>query len=204
MSRLLRVCLFGALAVSVCLLASSVTRGDDDEDLPDIKEAQKVTDKLKKLTDAVADGKTKELADLKKAVNDTTDLKHIMWAAYKPPAKGGFGANPKPDSKSGDGIERRLDLLSQKGITQGQLTKESDNLIRAAQVAQAIAEIAELNTPRMNMAKKPIADWTKFNNQQKEGAKELIEAVKANKPADVKTAATKLYGSCTSCHGVFR
>jgi cytochrome c556 len=204
MNRLVRVCLIGSLALGIGLLASSVTRGDDDDDLPDIKEAQKVTDKLKKLTDAVADGKTKDLADLKKAVNDTTDLKHIMWAAYKPPAKGGFGANPKPDSKAGEGIERRLDLLSQKGITQGQLAKESDNLIRAAQVAQAMAEIAELNTPRMNMPKKPIADWTKFNNQQKEGAKELIDAVKANKPADVKTAATKLYGSCTSCHGVFR
>src|SRR5438132_14253213 len=102
MSRSVRVALFAALTLGVCLLAVSATRSADDDDAADIKEAQKVSDKLKKLVDAVAEGKAKDLGDLKKAVNDTTGLKHIMWAAYKPQAKGGFGANPKPGS-SGEG-----------------------------------------------------------------------------------------------------
>jgi hypothetical protein len=203
MSRSVRLASFAALALSVCLLAVPVTRSADDDDAADIKEAQKVSDKLRKLVDAVAEGKAKDIPDLKKAVNDTAELKHIMWAAYKPQAKGGFGANPKPGG-SGEGIERRLDRLGTKGITQGQLDKESEDLIRIAQVAQALAEIAEMHTPQQNAPNKPIAKWVKFNQAQKQSAQELIDAVKANKPKDVQAAATKLYGSCTDCHGVFR
>jgi cytochrome c556 len=98
-----------------------------------------------------------------------------------------------------------LDRLSNKGILQGQLTKESEDLIRMAQVTQALAEIAEMNTPKMNIdGKKTVAAWQKFNKDQKDGAQDLIDAVKANNPKNVGAAATKLYGSCTSCHGVFR
>jgi hypothetical protein len=137
-------------------------------------------------------------------LNDATDLKHIMWAAYKPQAKGGVGANPKPGATTGLGIERKLDLLSQKGIPQAQLSRESADLIRMAQVVQATAEIAEMNTPKKDEPKKPVADWKRFNKDQKDAAQDLIDAVRANNPNQVRTAATKLYGSCTSCHGVFR
>jgi hypothetical protein len=205
MSRLLQVCQFGALALAVCLLAAPLPSwADDKDDAADIKEAQKATEKLKKLTDAIADGKEKDIADLKKALNDTSDLKHIMWAAYKPQAKGGLGANPKPDSSTGMGIERKLDIISQKGIPQAQLNRESADLIRMAQVVQAIAEIADMNTPKKDEAKKTVADWKKFNKEQKDAAQDLIDAVKASNQNQVRAAATKLYGSCTSCHGVFR
>jgi hypothetical protein len=205
MSRLLQFCPFGVFALTVCLLTAPARCGaDDKDDAADIKEAQKATDKLKKLTDAIAEGREKDLADLKKALNDATDLKHIMWAAYKPQAKGGLGANPKPDSTTGMGIERKLDLIAQKGLPQTQLTRESADLIRMGQVAQAVAEIAEMNTPKKDEAKKTVADWKKFNKEQKDAAQDLIEALKANNPSQVRTAATKLYGSCTSCHGVFR
>jgi cytochrome c556 len=205
MSRLLQLCQLSAVMLALCLLASPhPCSADDKDDAADIKEAQKATEKLKKLTDAIAEGKEKEIADLKKALNDTTDLKHIMWAAYKPQAKGGLGANPKPDSSTGMGIERKLDLISQKGLPQTQVTRESADLIRMAHVVQAIAEIAEMNTPKMDEPKKPVADWKKFNKEQKEAAQDLIDAVKANNAGQVRTAATRLYGSCTSCHGVFR
>ena len=205
MSRLLQFCPFGVFALTVCLLTAPARCGaDDKDDAADIKEAQKATDKLKKLTDAIAEGREKDLADLKKALNDATDLKHIMWAAYKPQAKGGLGANTKPDSTTGMGIERKLDLIAQKGLPQTQLTRESADLIRMGQVAQAVAEIAEMNTPKKDETKKAVADWKKFNKEQKDAALDLIEAVKANNPSQVRTAATKLYGSCTSCHGVFR
>ena len=203
MSRSVRCASFAVLSLIACLLAVPVTRSRDDDDAADIKEAQKVSDRLRKLVDAVADGRAKDVSDLKKPVSDTTDLKHIMWAAYKPRAKGGFGANPKAGG-SGEGIERRLDRLGAKGITAGQLDRESADLIRIAQVAQAMAEIAETHTPQQDMPNKPIAKWVKFNAQQKQSAQDLIDAVKANKPKDVQAAAAKLYGSCTGCHGVFR
>jgi hypothetical protein len=205
MSRLLQFCPFGVFALTACLLTAPARCGaDDKDDAEDIKEAQKAAEKLKKLTDAIAEGREKDLAELKKSLNDATDLKHIMWVAYKPQAKGGVGANPKPDSSTGMGIERKLDLIAQKGIPQTQLTRESADLIRMAQVAQAVAEIAEMNTPKKDEAKKTVADWQKFNKEQKDAAQDLIDAVKANNPGQVRTAATRLYGSCTSCHGVFR
>jgi hypothetical protein len=205
MSRLLQLCPFGVLALAVCLLtAPARSCGDDKDDAEDIKEAKKATEKLKKLTDAIAEGRDKDLAELKQALNDATDLKHIMWAAYKPQAKGGLGANPKPDGSTGMGIERKLDLIAQKGIPQTQLTRESADLIRMAQVTQAVAEIAEMNTPKKDDGKKTVADWKKFDKEQKDAAQDFIDAVKANNPAQVRTAATRLYGSCTSCHGVFR
>jgi cytochrome c556 len=61
-----------------------------------------------------------------------------------------------------------------------------------------------LNTPRPNAPNKPIAKWQQFNKQQQQAAQDLLDAVKANKPKDVQAAATKLYASCTACHGVFR
>jgi cytochrome c556 len=204
MSRLVRVSLFGTLALALSLLAGPVTRGADDDDLADIKEAQKVSDKLKKLIDAVADGKTMDLPELKKAVKDTTDLKHVMWAAYKPREKGGLGVGDKAGAIKPDGIEIKLINMGKKPLTAAQLEKEGPAIIQMAKVAQGMVEVVELNTPGQDLPKKPIADWKKFNKEQKDGAQDLIDAVNKNNPKAVQAAATKLYGSCTSCHGVFR
>ena len=213
MSQFRSVWLFAVLALGICLASTPATRSADEDDADDMKEAQKVADKLKKLTDAVAKRgeattnpkeNDKAIEDLKKGVNNTTDLKHIMWAAYKPRTKGGQGVGEKAGSVTPDGIEAKLVNLSKKPLPAGQLQKESADLIRLAQVAQAISEIAEMNAPKPGQPKQPLAKWMLFNKDQKDGAKDLIDAVNANKPAAVQTAATKLYGSCTQCHGVFR
>ncbi len=212
MSRFARRWQSGILVLGVCLFATPGTRSADD-DADDIKEAQKATDKLKKLVDAVAkrgeagtDAKEndKAIGALKKTLNDATDLKHVMWAAYKPRAKGGQGVGEKAGIVTPDGIEAKLIALTKRALPAGQLQKEGPDLIRMAQVAQAIGEVADLNPPPAGNPKKPPAKWQQFNKEQKDGAKDLIDAVNANKPADVQTAATKLYGSCTQCHGVFR
>src|SRR5713226_5843296 len=106
MSRFLRFGLFGVLALGVCLLTSSFTRGDEDADAADIKEAAKATDTLKKLIDAMETNKdAKDIAKLVDDLNTKTDLKHIMWAAYKPRAKGGLGVGAKAGTITPDGVE---------------------------------------------------------------------------------------------------
>jgi cytochrome c556 len=202
MTRLARVCLFTTLGFAVCLVAVPTSRGDDD-DAADIKEAQKATEALQKLIDAVV-AKQQDIPALAKALNDKTDLKHVMWSAYKPRSKGGLGVGAKAGAVKPDGIEYKLNDMTKGPLPAARLEKESPDLIRMAQAAQAMVEIAEINTPKKDDGKKKVADWKKFNKDQKDGAQELIEAVNANNPKAVQAAATKLYGSCTSCHGQFR
>jgi cytochrome c556 len=207
MSRLVRIGLFASLALGVCLLSSSITRGDDDEEQEkmDIKEAGKATDSLKKLLEAIEKDKDKkDIVKCAEDLNKKTDLKHIMWAAYKPREKGGLGVGDKANDIKPDGIEAKLINMSKKPMPEAQLAKEGPALIKIAEVAQSMAEIAELNTPKKNEPKKPIADWTKANQAQREAAKAFQDAVKAKNPEKLLDATKNLYGSCTNCHSVFR
>jgi hypothetical protein len=204
MTRLLSVVLVGVLATSIWLLATpGLQSAVDDEDAEAIAEAGKATDKLKKLVDALAEGKVDTVPGLAKATSGTTSLKHIMWAAYKPRDKGGMGMGATPGSIKPDGIEAKLIAMSRKPLGTAQLEKESPSLIRLAQVAQGMAEVVDLNPPAP-AAGKPLEKWVKFNKEQKDAAKDVIDAVKANDTKAVQTAATRLYASCTNCHGVFR
>jgi len=202
MNRFAHTCLFGCLALAICLVAAPSTRSADDEEEEEkanVKEAKKATEKLKGLIDAIAAGKAKDVPALAKALNGKTDLKHIMWAAYKPGEKAGVGVGA-----DATGIEVKLITISKKPLTAAQLQKEGADLIRMAQVAQAMNEIAEMNTPAKNQGKKLIVDWKKFNAAQKTGAQDLINAVNKNDPKAAQTAATNLYSSCTNCHAEFR
>ena len=204
MNRFVRIGLFGVLALSVCLLTSAITRGDDDDDAADIKEAAKATDALKKLVEAIEAGKEKDIPKLADELNKKTDLKHIMWSAYKPRKKGGLGVGAKPGTIRPDGIEAKIISMSKKPLPANQLQKESEDLIKMAEVSKAIAEIADRNAPQKDEPKKPKADWKKFNDLQKKSSKELIDAVKAKDPDKVLDATKNLYSSCTNCHSVFR
>jgi len=206
MSRFLRCGLMGTLALGLCLWTASVTRSaDDDDDAMDIKEAGKATEGLKKLIDLIDKDKDKnEIAKAAEDLDKKTDLKHIMWAAYKPREKGGLGVGDKDAKFKPDGIEAKLINMSKKEMSEAQLKKEGPALIKMAETAQAMADIAERNTPKKDEPKKPIADWTKTNKAQRDAAKELIDAVKANKADKVLDATKNLYASCTNCHSVFR
>src|SRR6516164_6728785 len=121
MNRFVRIGLFGVLALSVCLLTSAITRGDDDDDAADIKEAAKATDALKKLVEAIEAGKEKDIPKLADELNKKTDLKHIMWSAYKPREKGGLGVGAKPGTIRPDGIEAKIISMSKKPLPANQL-----------------------------------------------------------------------------------
>jgi hypothetical protein len=210
MSRLVRIALCAVLALGVCLLTSPVIRGDEEEEQEkrDKADAGKATEGLKKLIDLIEKDKDKKdiaqaAGDLDKTFNPP-DLKHIMWAAYKPREKGGLGVGNKGDNIKPDGIEAKLINMSKKEMSEAQLKKEGPALVKMAETAKAMAEIAELNTQRYVGPKKPIADWKKFNKTQKDAAADLIDAVNNNKPDKVLDATKNLYSSCTNCHSVFR
>jgi Cytochrome C' len=209
MKRFMRVCVFSSLALGVCLLALPISRGDDAEER-EAKEnkaaAEKLADPLKKLIDAVQNGKGVAVAQAAAVLDKNADekLKRIMWAAYKPRDQGGLGVGSVPGAIRPDGVEAKIISMAKKPLPAAQLEKESADLIKMAEVAKAIAEMADLHTPKQNAPKKPIADWKKFNKLQKDSAKELIDAVKANDPDKVLDATKNLYSSCTNCHSVFR
>src|SRR5579862_185700 len=115
MSKIVRFGLLGAMALGVCLLTSSITRSaDDDDDAADIKEAGKASDALKKLIDSIENNKgAKAVAAAAEELNKKTDLKHAMWAAFKPRDKGGMGVGAKGMIKP-DGIEAKIISMSKK------------------------------------------------------------------------------------------
>jgi cytochrome c556 len=127
-----------------------------------------------------------------------------MWAAYKPREKGGLGVGAKAGVIRPDGVEAKMISMSKKPMPAKQLEKESEDLIKLAEVSKAIAEIAELNTPKKDEPKKPVADWKTFNKRQKDSTKDFIDAVKAKDPDKLLDATKNLYSSCTNCHSVFR
>jgi hypothetical protein len=205
MSKIARFGLLGAIALGTCLLTTSIIRSaDDDDDAADIKEASKASDALKKLIDAIETSKDpKVVAAAAEELNKKTDLKHAMWAAFKPRDKGGLGVGDKGKIKP-DGIEAKIISMSKKPMTAAVLEKEGPALIKMAEASKAIAEVAALNTPKKDEPKKPKADWTKYNDVQKKSAQQLIDAVKMKDPDKVLDATKNLYSSCTNCHSVFR
>jgi cytochrome c556 len=207
MKRFMRVCLFSSLALGVCLLASPISRGDDPdekEEKENIAAAKKLTDPVKKLVEAVEGDK--DIARAAAELNKKGDLKHIMWAAFKSRERGGLGVGEK---KKTDGVEPKLisEMRRKNPMSADDLKEQSADLIKIANIAKAIGEIAELHTPEKNDPKNPdrtVANWKKFTKREKDGAQELIDAVKANDPAKVSDATKNLYSSCTNCHIAFR
>ncbi len=205
MSRFLRCSLFTVLALSLCLLFSSVTRSADDDDekaeKEEIAKAKKLAEPLKKLIDAQASGKGAADAAkaLDKAAQRNGDLKSIMWAAYKPAEKAGVGVGPK-----GTGIEVKIITMQKKPLTNDELKAQAADLIKIANVAKSIADIADLNTPAKDNGTKTIANWKAYTKMQRDAAKNLEDAVKAGTAAKVLDAMNDLYASCTNCHRDFR
>jgi cytochrome c556 len=212
MSNVLRFCLFGVLALSVCLLCSSVAlrADDDDDDKEDIAKAKKLADPLKKLIEAVESGKADAIdkavkdIDSKDVGGGKGDLKHIMWAGFKTREKGGQGVGPKAGAITPDGVEAKIISMSKKPMPTAQLNKESADLLRLAIVSKAIADVATEHTPKKDDGKKKVADWKKYNQLQKDAAQDLENAIKAKDPDKVLDSVKNLYSSCTNCHATFR
>lgn len=184
---------FTAALLALGLFSITVLRADDDDEKKDIKEAQEAVHKLvNSMNNNKGDVKSQAEAIHKRF----EELKPVMWV-YKPRNKGGIGMG-----KTGSGIENELARLSGSKAKPNP-AKDSMlkmDLIKAAEISKAIAEVTDLYAP-----KKDTAKWKGYTKDMKKSADELLETVKGGaNMLKVKGALLKLNASCTNCHSDFR
>ncbi len=179
------------LALLIAMGGATLGRsGDDDEE--EMKATQEAQQAIVQMMDAMRkgdDGKKQAEAIHTKF----PDLKPVM-NIFKPSKKGGLGVGTKGQ---GDGIEQRLISWSKK--SNPDLAQNRAAMQRAAEVSRAMSEVTELYLP-----KKDVEKWKQYCDEMRQGADELLKAVRTNNAVAVKSAVTNLNGSCTNCHGVFR
>ena len=183
-----------ALALGIGLLAVSAGRSDDDEE--EAKATKAARDAVLDLVSKMAKGNVdKEAA----AIAKKHDIEYVM-RQFKPRDKGGLGVGPV---KKGDGIELKILSLEKTKLSPMELKKQAEDLIKMAQVTQGIATVSQHYPPPKKMKADP-KNWKKYFDETKKQSQELIKAVKANDPTQVKKVASKLNDSCLNCHTEFR
>jgi hypothetical protein len=198
-----------ALTVAVWLLAAVGSSPADDKKKDDDKEEKETRDNVLKLADAIQNGKKTDVPKLVKAL-EKAELEDIMGcqSLRDKTGTGGVGIGPKPGVIRPDGIEAKLrDHLSQRALKPKEVTDQGKALIRACYIMAAIAEAAKDKCPvkKKDGCKDP-KDWAKWITDMNKDAIALAKELEGKNPspAKIKTAATKLYGNCTSCHAVFK
>jgi cytochrome c556 len=184
---------FTAALLALGLFSMTVLRADDEDEEKAIKEAQVA---VLKLVDSMKNNKGDVKAQVEALHKKFEELKPIMWI-YKPRNKKGLGMG-----KNGAGIENELARLSG---TKARPNPANDpmlksDLIKAAEISKAIAEVTDLYAP-----KKDAPKWKGYTKDMKKSAEDLLDTVKGGgNTAQVKKALTNLNASCTNCHSDFR
>jgi cytochrome c556 len=181
----------GALALGLSVLA--VARGRDKDEDDKLKAAAAAAPDVNKLADAASDP-----AALKKAaaaISAKDELLPIMWA-FKPQAKGGIIA--------GKGIELGLISLGKKALPAKDLTAQSAELKRMAEVTHGIAAVTPSYAGKFTKTPAEAKEWTKYAEDMQKSSEELIAAVKGNNAKGIKDAANHVNASCNDCHTKFR
>jgi hypothetical protein len=188
-----------AAGVALTLALAAVGTARDKEE--DAKAQKAVLDVTKSAEDGKSD---KELATKAAALKkDGYELDSLM-KVYKIKKSGGVGFGTSPTDSSG--IEAKLQELQRaksRGVAAAKLKSEGKDLIKLAYLNIAMAEIAKPHFPKVTEGKNK-KDWDRWLDDQKEGAKELIEAIKKNDGKAAAKAADKMMNACTECHAVFR
>ena len=161
---------------------------DDDDDK---KAAQQA---ILKLTESIRGNKGDVKAQAAAIRKKFDELEPIMWV-YKPRNKGGVGM------KDGAGIELELGRLGgpKSRLTPAKIADLKNDLVKAAEISKAVAEVSDLYMPKKDQAK-----WKGYTKDMRKAADELIEATKGANPMQVKKAINNLNASCTNCHSDFR
>ena len=109
---------------------------------------------------------------------------------------GGIGGATEPD-----GIEAAWLNFAKKAPSAELLKNKKKELLKGAEITAALAEVAHQYPPKKAAE---VPEWNKYNGEMKKGVKDLTEAIKAEDPMKVRTAANKLNASCNDCHTKFR
>jgi hypothetical protein len=185
------------LALGVCLL-SAVGPGRADE-----KEKKDIIDAVNKMADSFQKGDKDALKKQTEDLCKGAPLEGIM-ELLKLRTKDGLGVGAKPGAIQPDGIEAKVQALAKKELTAQDLTQQAADLEKMAYIIGAVSQAADYNTPKKKVGEKDPKDWKSWTDDMQSATGDLAKAIKAKNPKDIKTAASKLNGSCNNCHGVFR
>ncbi len=190
--------LFGALFLAMGI--GFVTAGNGPANMADLKESvQAIADALAKGDEAEAQ---KLAADLAKNTS-VEDAMHLFGLRKGGKSKG-WGVGDQPGKILPDGIEAKIMGFSKKAPTKAAVSKDADAYMQMAYRSAAIGEFAAKKATEKDMGDKKVKDWNTWAADMRAGSIELANAFKAQDPAKIKTAASKVYQNCTQCHGVFR
>ncbi len=186
---------FTAALLALGLFSITALSADDDEK----KAAQEA---VLKLVDSMNGGGNAK-GQLDAITKKFDELEPLMWV-YKPRKKGGVGMGKNGE----DDIELTLGKIGnprgKAKLTAPKLAQMKADLIKAAELSKAIAEITEQDKYAQQYGKKNVAKWKDYAKEMKKGADELIKAVKSDSVPQVTKAANDLSASCTNCHSDFR
>jgi hypothetical protein len=109
----------------------------------------------------------------------------------------------KPGAITPDGLEARLINLGRR-VPPNDLNTQGADLERMCEIMAAVAEVAIAKTPTKKVGKKDPKEWQSWSKDMLDNALKLKDAIHAKKAADVKDMATKLNGTCTDCHAIWK
>jgi cytochrome c556 len=184
------------LALGVCLLTLTQSVSADGE-----KEAQ---DQILKLSDAIDKGDAKSIEKETQALQKMELLPIMSGFKKRDATPPGLGFGPKPGQYNPDGIEAQIMGLSKKELTADALKKQAADILKAAQVTEAIAKATAVKGPAKKMGDKDPKEWAKWTKDMEDASKALGDAAKKGDAKALKDAAGKLNASCNNCHGIFR
>ncbi len=185
----------GAAFLTLGLWMLSTNAGGAADD--DYKAAQDAVGKVAELLAKKDEAGAKKEAD---AVRAKYELDAIM-SVFKLRSKKGVGVGPTPKAISPDGIEALFQNMEKKGPPQ----KDAAHVERSAYISAAVAMIAMEKCPVQKKEKdKDPKEWKQWCEDMRKGSLDLAAALKAYKPADIKSTVKRLNESCINCHGPFR
>jgi Cytochrome C' len=179
-------------ALLAALAAVTAARADDD-----VEGAKKAILGLVKDLEA-----KKDIAKKAAAAAESHEIDLVMMGAFKALDKrgrGGLGAG-----KLGDGIEKAIEKLSDKGIKAAEFKAAQKDLVRLARVNLAVAEITRHHGVARARGPAKQKLWARYNDDMKKAAQGLLKAAEAGQADKIKALATDLNAACTACHSEFK
>ncbi len=125
------------------------------------------------------------------------DLHHLFVLRRK----GGLGIGAKPGVVRLDGIEVKIQALSEGRLTARQLEMEAAPLRQMAFRTAAIAELTAASLPVGLQGQNTM--WEEMSIKMRQSAFGLADAVQKKDLANIRKAAQALDATCTTCHGGF-
>jgi hypothetical protein len=157
------------------------------------QEVKGLAKEVQELAREVEAGKdvTKRAAALSKRLRDIRAAMQL----YGPRSLGGVGFGPK-----GVGIERRLIVLDEDGLSAATLKAESADLTRLAHVTIVVADASRGFAPEKPFLGRGRKEWERDFGAVQEGSRDLMKAVQAGDAKAVRAAASRINKACDSCH----